>query len=116
MERAIEQTRADPKFQRVLADARRLESLREDPAWQRLQQLYDEDREAYHLDLAVRIANGEKVSPEEIAFMRGFYLGAKWLLDTPDKAFENLNKAARLAWKKAVEEVPDQQEEVSRYA
>lgn len=42
--------------------------------------------------------SGEKVDQREIDFHRGFYYGALWILEKPEKAEENLERAARHAW------------------
>lgn len=45
-----------------------------------------------------RLMSGEEVSQREIDFQRGFYYGIEWILEHPEKAEENLERAARHAW------------------
>ena len=42
---------------------------------------------------------GTLPTPEEIAYHRGFYEGAFFVLVHPEVAEENLEKAARTAWR-----------------
>lgn len=40
---------------------------------------------------------GELPSKEEIAFLKGFWGGAEWILDNPDKALQSFESALKKA-------------------
>ena len=55
-------------------------------------------------EVARRLMVGQKVSPEEIAFYRGYLAGAKWAAGHPAQAIKSLEKAAKAAWLVAQQE------------
>lgn len=107
---------SDPKVQRIVADVRLFEGLKENPGWRRLYEKVASDKERYLSGLSRRMMAGEKIPPEEIAYHRGFYQGAIWVLAHPEVAEKNLERAARMAYVLAAEEVLTQSEEETPYA
>lgn len=110
-----ERAREQPKVQQIVREARLYDSLRESEAWQRLAQRVRDDREHYLSGVARRLMAGQKVSPEEIAYMRGFYFGARWIIEHPEKAEESLERAARDAWRMVLLESAEMTELESPY-
>lgn len=104
-----------PKVQQVIREARLYDSLRENEAWQRLAQRVRDSRDGFLASLARRLMSGGKVSPEEIAYMRGFYYGARWIIEHPEKAEESLERAARAAWRMTLIEAAEIAESDSPY-
>lgn len=86
-------------MQQIIEDAKRFETLREDPAWKRLNDKVRADEEHFLRSLTSRLMAGEQVSQREIDWYRGFYAACKWLLGHPEQAMDNLEKAATRAWR-----------------
>ena len=108
--RVLERAARDPKIQQVIADARLFDSLRNDPGWRRLYDIVAAQKGRWMQKLANRLMYGPKPSPEEIAYYRGFYEGAYFVLVHPEVAEANLERAAQIAWTLAGED--DDTEEV----
>lgn len=96
----VERLAKNPRISQVIADARMFDKLREDPAWQRLFEMVQADRERTFKKIAKRIFGPKKnwPEPEEIAYYRGFYAGAIFVLSHPEHAERNLEQAAVAAW------------------
>lgn len=97
----------DPRIRAIVHDAQMLEDLRESIGWRRLLEQVKERKEHFMLALAKRLmAGGEDIPTEaEIAFHRGWYAGAVFVLTKPEQAMENLERAARIAWMLGKEEL-----------
>jgi hypothetical protein len=106
---------AQPRVREIVREARLYDSLRENEAWQRLAQRVREARDRYLTDVARRLMSGREVSKEEIAYMRGFYYGARWIIEHPEEAEKSLERAARAAWRMAALEQAAQDDESSPY-
>lgn len=107
--------RQQPKVQEIVKEAALYDSLRENDAWKRLAQRVREDRDRYLTGVAGRLMAGKDVSKEEIAYMRGFYFGAKWIIEHPEEAEKSLERAARAAWRMVKLEQAAIDEESSPY-
>lgn len=83
---------------RVLGDrARELSKLQEHPSWPILKTELERVRDLYVGRLARTFATGGisalPLNQREIDYQRGFFRGAKWILDNPDMAESTLMKA-----------------------
>lgn len=110
-----DRAKEDPKVRRVVEDIRLFDGLLEHPGWQRLADKVRAKKEAFTQSLATRMMAGERISPEEIEFQRGFYLGAEYVIATPEQAEHSLEVAAREAWRLAQVELAREAEEASPY-
>lgn len=100
--------RRDPKIATIVSDAQMFDQLQQDPGWRRLFEKVKADKERIERSLAKRMfSRKERPSDEEIAFYQGFYQGAVFVLGHPDKAMENLERIARIAWTLVQAEVND---------
>jgi hypothetical protein len=99
--RVLERAALDPKIQQVIADARLYDTLRENPAWRRLYEMVAAKKERWMRDITDRLMRKKSEWPEaeEIAYHRGFYEGAFFVLVHPEVAEANLEKAAKIAWR-----------------
>lgn len=97
--RVVERLLKDPKIAQVVADARLFDSLRAEPAWQRLFEHVSAKRDRWMQSILKRLMGPQKSWPstEEIAYHKGFYEGAVFVLAHPEHAEQNLEKAARIA-------------------
>lgn len=105
----------DPKIQRIVADAHIFDELRESPGWKRLYEKVVVDKQRVTNDVAKRLMAGGKVSAEEIAYYRGFYQGAVYVLEHPAQAEKSLERAASVAWLLVQNELAKGQEDQSPY-
>jgi hypothetical protein len=96
-------------------DVRMYDELREHLGWRRLYERVKEQREGFVNWIARRLMQGEPVDQREIDFHRGYFWGALDTLERPEKAEENLEKAARKAWTMAQLEVLNNEEDESPY-
>lgn len=110
-----ERAKEQPRIRDIVKEARLYDSLRENEAWKRLAQRVRDDRSRYLQGLAGRLMSGSEVSPEEIAYMRGFYYGARWIIEHPEEAEKSLERAARAAWRMVLLEKAAQDESSSPY-
>lgn len=111
----MERARQDPKVRQIVEDVRLYDGLRDHAGWRRLHAKVKESKQSFMFSLSRRLMAGERVSQEEIAHSRGFYEGALWIIEQPEVAESNLEKAARMAWAKAVIEHTSEQEAESPY-
>lgn len=93
-----EKAKQDPRVQRIVQDAHLFDGLREHAGWRRLLELVQGDKSRFLGNIARRLMSGQEVSQREIDFHRGFYAGAQWIIERPEEAEANLEKAARWAW------------------
>lgn len=108
--------KADPRVRAVVEDARAFDELKETTGWKRLAERVKRDKDRYMAGLAARLMGGKPVSPEELAFHRGFYAGADWIIGHPEKAMESLERAASHAHTLLQVELLKQEEDESPYA
>ncbi len=106
-----ERAKRDPGIAKVIENAHLFDELRQNPAWQKLYQLAKQREEKIRTAIANRIWRGATVSPEEIAYQRGFYQGCIWVLSHPENAEKSLEKAARMAWLLSQDEIEQAKEE-----
>jgi hypothetical protein len=78
-------------------------------AWRRLYDRVKASKERFLGDLAKRLMGGDTVTSEEIAYHRGFYQGAFYVLAHPEVAEKNLERAARMAYMLAQEEMESEE-------
>ena len=99
--RVLERAARDPKMQQVIADARLYDGLREHPGWSRLFEMVSAKKGKWMDSITKRLmgAKSQWPEPEEIAYHRGFYEGAFFVLVHPEVAEQNLERAARVAWR-----------------
>lgn len=103
-------------MQAIVREAQALDGLTEHGGWRILFNRVRAQRDGFLLSIARRLMSGELVDQREIDFNRGYYEGALNTLARPDKALENLEKAARHAWTLAQLELIAEEEEASPYA
>lgn len=111
-----ERVQKDPKVRAVVEDARVFAELQEQRGWKRLRDRIKADKDKYMAGIAARLMKGTKVSPEELAFHRGFYAGAEWIIGHPEQAMKALDSAARVAYLLIETEMIQEQESDSPYA
>lgn len=101
----------NPKVAQVVADARIFDSLRTNVGWQRLFEHVSAKKSTWMEGILTRLMGPKKFWPqtEEIAYHKGFYEGAFFVLAHPEHAEKNLERAARIAWSMTYED--DQQED-----
>jgi hypothetical protein len=105
----------NPRVQAIVDEARLYDGLKENEAWQRLARRVNDQRERFTIGIARRLMSGQKVSDEEIAYNRGFYYGAEWILKHPEEAEKSLEHAALGAWRMLLLEEALQQDAESPY-
>lgn len=108
-----EKARRDPKVREIVDDVRAYEELRQSAGWYRLRRAIAGRREEFIARLTGRLLRGEIVDQREIDYQRGFFAGAEFVLDQPEKAESNLETAARQAWvmtQLLADETDDEQE------
>lgn len=107
----VERIAKDPRVQQIIADARMFDELRTHPAWARLYDMVRADQDRVYGKLAKRFLKRSELwpTPEEIAYYRGFYTGAVFVLSHPEHAEANLEKAAKVAWTLYGDEEDDQE-------
>lgn len=70
--------------------ARELAKLKDHPSWDILRGEYEKKRDGYFNRLSLRLMSGgaraATVDQREIDYQRGFWAGAKWVIDNPDLA------------------------------
>lgn len=110
-----ERARKNPRVHRVIEEARLYDSLRENVAWQKLAQRVRDDKDRYFASIARRLMSGAKVDQREVDYMRGFYFGARWIIEHPEEAEKSLERAARAAWRMVLLEQAEAAEEESPY-
>lgn len=112
--RIVEILAKNPRVNQIVADARLFDELRTHPAWKRLYEMVRNDKEKVLGKIAKRVLGPEKnwPSPAEVAYYRGFYQGAIFVLSHPEHAERNLESAAKAAWTMFGDEF-DQEEDVA---
>lgn len=112
----VERAKRDPRVQQIVENARLFDGLREHAGWRRLRDQVRAEQEGFLARLARRLMAGEGVDQREIDYYRGYYQGALDTVERPEKAEENLEKAARHAWALTQLELQAEAEEESPYA
>lgn len=112
---AVELSRDKPHVRRVIEDVKLFDGLTEQVGWKRLAEIVKGERERFFASIASRIASGKVVDQREIDYKRGFYEGARWIIDTPEQAEASLEAAAREAWRLTQLEMAREAEEASPY-
>lgn len=107
--------REQPRVRQIVQEAQLYDSLRENTAWQRLAQRVRDDKQRYFDGITRRLMSGKKVEHDEIVYMRGFYYGARWIIEHPEEAEKSLERAARAAWRMAMLEQLAEDEASSPY-
>lgn len=107
-----ERAKQDPKVQRLISEVRNIGELTDHPGWQILRRKVEEEKDQFLLRVAKRLMAGYDVSTLEIDYKRGYYQGALDTLLRPEKAWENLEKAARRAWLRQSEMLSEKEGEV----
>ena len=111
----MERARRDPKVKAIVEDVKLFDDLRAHAGWRRLYSKVLENRAGCLLSISRRLMAGESVSEREIAHSRGFYEGALWVIEQPEVAERDLERAARMAWAKAQLELSTEEELTSPY-
>jgi hypothetical protein len=104
---AAELVKSDPSVSKAIDYERKVGHLRDDQGFQFLKRRILEQRDRFLLGIAKGLLAGRKADPEEIARMRGFYEGALYVIERPEKAAESLEQLAR----KAILEASREEEE-----
>lgn len=108
---ALELAQADPKANTAIIAELRLEGLREHEGFLYLRDRVEDYRQGAIEGIARRLFAGQEIDPEELAFMRGFFLGAKTVLDKPFVAAADLEREARRVFRLAEEFITDKEDE-----
>lgn len=107
--------REDPRVKKVVDEAHLLDGLKDHPGWKRLIERVRGHEERWMTNIASRLMSGEQVPQDEIDYRRGFYEGARWIVEHPAQAEAALEIAAQEAWKQVHREALLQQEQESPY-
>lgn len=110
-----DRARVDPKVRRVVEDVRLFDGLRDHAGWQRLAQIVRAERDRFLNGLTSALWRGEVVDQRKLDYTRGFYEGARWLIETPEQAEASLEQAASEAWRLTQLELAREAEEASPY-
>lgn len=105
-DRILEEIGDRPHVQKVVYEARIFSELRSQPGWQRLYQMVKAKKERWLLATARKFMGPEKQwpTPTEIAYWKGYYTGAWWIIAHPEQAERNLEETAARAWSMTLEE------------
>lgn len=89
------------KVQEIAERAQALGELKKHPSWRVLRDVFDKRRHQYFESLARQLMRGSIDAPvvpqRELDYQRGFWAGAKWILDNPEMAETSLEHALRRA-------------------
>lgn len=90
----------NPKIGKVMDNARLFGELKSQPAWVKLFDIVKSSKQSFVSKLAERVWQDPKKIPssEEIAYYKGFYQGAVWIVSHPEHAEKALENVARMAW------------------
>lgn len=111
----MQRAKRDPAVQRIVDDVRLFDGLHEHAGWRRLREIVKDNKSRFLRRLAERLMAGQKVESDEIAFHRGFYFGAEWIIGHPEEAIKSLEDAARKAYRQVMLEVINNSQEESPY-
>lgn len=112
----VERAKGDPRVKKIVEDVRLFDGLREHAGWRRLRDSIRADRDRFLLGIARQLMSGQEVDQRKIDFYRGYFQGALDTVERPEKAEENLERAARHAWALTQLEIQAESEEESPYA
>jgi hypothetical protein len=107
--------RENPKVKKVVDEAHLFDGLKENTGWRRLYERVLGHEKRWMEGIASRLMRGEKIESSEIDFRRGFYQGARYVVEHPAQAEAALEMAAQEAWKMVRREAALQQEQDSPY-
>lgn len=113
-DRIADRVLRNPKVAQIVADAHLFDSLRDNPGWRRLFEVVSAKREKWMKNVSARFMGPQSrwPKPDEIAYHKGFYEGAFFVLAHPEYAEENLERAARIAWAMMAEDTePEEADE-----
>lgn len=90
----------DPKLGQILDNARLFGELRSQPAWVRLRDVMQAHKRVIRQRIADRVWDDPRKMPtaDEIAYYKGFFEGANWIVSHPEHAEAALDRVARAAW------------------
>lgn len=91
----MEETLSEQKIQTIGARAERLARVKETEGWQELREEFERKQTRYFEKLAKDLIRGDV--PEDLEYQRGFWAGAKWILDNPEKAIQSFESALKRA-------------------
>jgi hypothetical protein len=77
--------------------AAELAKLKDHEAWTVLRQVLETKKERWQRGLTKRLIAGEIVDQRDLDYQRGFWAGAFYVLDNPEKAEDSLKAALRKA-------------------
>lgn len=100
----------DPKVKAVVDEAHLLDGLQEHAGWRRLAEKIRSHEAGWMESVTRRLVKGERVPQDEIDYRRGFYDGARWIIEHPAQAEASLEAAAQRAWREVRREQLLQQE------
>jgi hypothetical protein len=89
----------------LVEESRDFDMLRQQEGWRKLAARIEDKRESWMTAFARRLMAGEKIDPEQLAYMRGYFSGAEFVVKHPDVAYASLERSARLAWAMALEQI-----------
>lgn len=86
-------------MQQIAEQAQTLSELKKHPSWRLLRQIFERKQTKYFDALASRLMRGGIDSPpldqRELDYQRGFWAGARWILDNPEQAERSLELALK---------------------
>lgn len=94
----VDQARKNPKVRTLLGEVQAFDGLQEHRGWKALQLSMQAQRDKFFLGMAKRLMSHAVIDQREIDYFRGYYDGAKDLLDRPQQVVESLEVAAKRAF------------------
>ena len=110
-----ERAKENPRVRKVVGDVKLFDGLLEHPGWQRLAEIVRGERDRFLTSVTSALWRGEVVDQRKLDYTRGFYEGARWIIETPVEAEASLEAAASKAWSLAQIEAARESEEDSPY-
>lgn len=87
------------KVQQIAEKAQMLGELKKHPGWSLLREIFNKKQKTYFESLARKIMSGSIDAPtldqRELDYQRGFWAGARWILDNPEQAERSLETALK---------------------
>lgn len=102
--------REEPRVAQIVNEAHLLDGLKDHAGWKRLIERVRSHESRWMETVTARLMRGERVEQTEIDYRRGFYEGARWILEHPAQAEAALEEAAQAAWREVQREALLQQE------
>ena len=110
-----DRAKENPSVRKVIEDVKLFDGLQEQVGWKRLREIVRAERDSFLTSFAKSLWSGKEVDPVELAYFRGFYKGAEWIIETPEKVEAGLEAAASRAWREAQLMAAQEAEEASPY-